>query len=238
MLLKQGHAAAAATELSLLAEFPVWSDVRARRHLAHDWDDLDIATTRWELLAGSPAKAEAALAQLLARARSRGDVRRSFKLRLLHAMAQARRGDEHGAVLSVLPLLHEVGKEGAVRLFVDEGPLAAALIVRAQAVAEGSDPLFADYMQRLLTAFGSLANPLEAVAQPRRDTPGPLEPLTSKEIKLLQMLGEGYSNRALAEKLFVSESTVRTHLRKINAKLLANNRTQAVSLGRRYGLIA
>ena len=51
------------------------------------------------------------------------------------------------------------------------------------------------------------------------------------------LLAEGYSNGAMAEKLFVSDSTVRTHLRNINMKLEAKSRTQAVSLARRYGLI-
>ncbi len=69
-------------------------------------------------------------------------------------------------------------------------------------------------------------------------SPGaPLEPLTRKEIRVLQLLAEGYSNTAMAEKLFVSDSTVRTHLRNINTKLGARSRTQAVAIGRRLGLI-
>ena len=54
---------------------------------------------------------------------------------------------------------------------------------------------------------------------------------------MLQLLAEGYSNTAMAEKLFVSDSTVRTHLRNINTKLGARSRTQAVAIGRRLGLI-
>jgi LuxR family maltose regulon positive regulatory protein len=56
-------------------------------------------------------------------------------------------------------------------------------------------------------------------------------------MRVLKLLAEGYSNSAIAEKLFVSDSTVRTHLRNINMKLSASNRTQAVSLARKYGLI-
>jgi len=54
---------------------------------------------------------------------------------------------------------------------------------------------------------------------------------------VLQLLAEGYSNSAMAEKLFVSDSTVRTHLRNINMKLGALSRTQAVALARRQGVI-
>ena len=57
-------------------------------------------------------------------------------------------------------------------------------------------------------------------------------------IRVLQLLVEGYSNSAMAEKLYVSDSTVRTHLRNINAKLGAHSRTQAVAIARRLGLIA
>ena len=61
--------------------------------------------------------------------------------------------------------------------------------------------------------------------------------LTVKEIRLLQLLSEGHSNKVLADKVFVSQSTVRTHLRHIYAKLGASNRTHTVALGRQQGLI-
>ncbi len=64
-----------------------------------------------------------------------------------------------------------------------------------------------------------------------------VEPLTPKEQKVLQLLAEGYSNVAMAERLFVSETTVRTHLRNISAKLHASNRTQAVAIARQLGLL-
>ena len=54
---------------------------------------------------------------------------------------------------------------------------------------------------------------------------------------MLKLLAEGYSNGAMAEKLFVSESTVRTHLRSINLKISAKSRTQAVAIARKLGVI-
>ncbi len=64
-----------------------------------------------------------------------------------------------------------------------------------------------------------------------------VDALTQKEARILALLAEGYSNSALAEKLFVSDSTVRTHLRNINAKLGAQSHTQAISIARRLGII-
>jgi LuxR family maltose regulon positive regulatory protein len=74
---------------------------------------------------------------------------------------------------------------------------------------------------------------------PEQDGPAPAdtEALTRKELRVLQLLAEGYSNSAMAEKLFVSDSTVRTHLRNINMKLGARSRTQAVAIARRLGLM-
>jgi LuxR family maltose regulon positive regulatory protein len=63
------------------------------------------------------------------------------------------------------------------------------------------------------------------------------ESLTSRELEVLRMLSAGHRNKVIAEKLFVSELTIKSHLRKINAKLGAQNRTQSVAIGREKGLI-
>ncbi len=54
---------------------------------------------------------------------------------------------------------------------------------------------------------------------------------------VLELLVEGYSNSAMAEKLYLSDITVRTHLRSINAKLDARSRTHAVALARKASLV-
>ena len=61
--------------------------------------------------------------------------------------------------------------------------------------------------------------------------------ITPQEVRILQLLAEGHSNGALAAQLKVSDSTVRTHLRNINAKLNAHNRMQAVATARRLAVI-
>ena len=125
-----------------------------------------------------------------------------------------------------------------MRLLLDEGPAVGALVQRYQALHDSGqvcDPLLGDYLQRLLQAFGPLPSEADAASDLLG---GALEPLTKKEIRVLQLLVEGYSNSAMAEKLFVSDSTVRTHLRNINMKLGAHSRTQAVAIARRLGLIA
>ena len=124
-----------------------------------------------------------------------------------------------------------------MRLILDEGPAVGALVHRfKQQLDNGanSQPVLSDYVQRLLYAFGPLHNPADHNTEAHT---GILDPLTPKELRVLALLVEGYSNSAMAEKLHVSDSTVRTHLRSINSKLDAHSRTQAVAIARKLGLV-
>src|SRR5215831_14088664 len=64
------------------------------------------------------------------------------------------------------------------------------------------------------------------------------EPLTDREVQVLGLLAEGLSNKAIAARLGISDQTVKFHVASISGKLGAHNRTEAVRLGVRRGLIA
>lgn len=61
--------------------------------------------------------------------------------------------------------------------------------------------------------------------------------ITRRELEILELIAQGLSNREIAEKLFVSENTVKTHSSRVFDKLGAKRRTQAVQLGKEFGLI-
>ena len=61
--------------------------------------------------------------------------------------------------------------------------------------------------------------------------------ITKRELEILELIARGMSNREIAEKLFVSENTVKTHSSRLFDKLGARRRTQAVQLGKEMGLI-
>jgi DNA-binding CsgD family transcriptional regulator len=61
--------------------------------------------------------------------------------------------------------------------------------------------------------------------------------ITRRELEILELIAQGLSNREIAEKLFVSENTVKTHSSRVFDKLGARRRTQAVQLGKEYGLL-
>jgi DNA-binding NarL/FixJ family response regulator len=61
--------------------------------------------------------------------------------------------------------------------------------------------------------------------------------LTGREIELLHLMVDGLSNKQIAEKLFISENTVKYHIRNILQKLDVQNRTEAVGIAIRKGLL-
>ena len=61
--------------------------------------------------------------------------------------------------------------------------------------------------------------------------------ITKRELEILELIAQGMSNREIAEKLFVSENTVKTHSSRLFDKLSAKRRTQAVQIGKEIGLI-
>ena len=251
IFLFQGKQRAAQEELQRANDGAVWQRVRSQHLPAHDLEYFELAQLRWELHFGAAAAALQGLAQEHALALAQGRLRRALKLQVLHSLALQRNGDTQAALALMETALRSACQEGYQRLLIDEGPAVAALLRRvlqgptAQMEA-ARDPIFTDYLQQLLRAWPGIDTEADTEADndpatgalPPAPPPSPLaEPLTPKEMRILALLAEGYSNIALADKLFVSKSTVRTHLRNINVKLDAQSRTQAVAIARRRGLI-
>lgn len=239
LLLLQGHSRAALQELERAKDPDLWCWIARMRLTANDLEYLQLARLRWEINAGDADWASADLAAAHDEARLASRHRRALKLALLRAMALYRAGAPAEAFEQLTAVLQEACGEGFLRLIIDEGPLAGRLLRDFNADLKGrqsssDDPILREYRERLLEAFGHLPAETPETDDPRQEL---IEPLTRKEIHVLQLLAEGYSNSAMAEKLFVSDSTVRTHLRNINAKLGARSRTQAVAIARRLGLI-
>jgi len=255
VLMLQGQAESAAAALDRADDRAVWDRVARRQMIAHDIEDIAIGRLRWQALYGDARAAADQAAAMVAEARAAQRLRRALKLQVLQCLAQQRAGDEAAAQALLVEVLQAASVEGWVRLLLDEGPALARLLAQLQAAdAEPlrRDPILADWLQRLLQIAGTqdgepgdLAegeDADDAAADARAASAGggdglPTEPLTRREIRVLQLLAEGYSNSAMAEKLFVSDSTVRTHLRNINMKLGARSRTQAVAIARKLAVI-
>ncbi len=81
--------------------------------------------------------------------------------------------------------------------------------------------------------------PVPAAAPPFSLNEGRVKDLgiTKRELEILELIAHGLSNREIADKLFVSENTVKTHSSRLFDKLSARRRTQAVQIGKEMGLI-
>ncbi|WP_310388419.1 LuxR C-terminal-related transcriptional regulator [Roseateles sp.] len=238
LLQLRGDVAAASRELEQ-ADVPfLWERLEGFSMMSHDLDSLQIARLRLMVYEGRADRAVPLLRDARDRARQAHRYRRVLQLRILLSMALHAANMQEAALEELHRALSDAGAEGFIRLFVDEGDRVAVLL---QQLTRASDQLDValptrGYIVKLLAAFGqSREESGQALAL---SGAGMAEALTRKEFQVLKLLGEGLSNDAMATELQVLDTTVRTHLRSINAKLGANNRTQAVSIARRLGLIS
>lgn len=239
LFLLQGNEPAARDEMLSADDAAVWDALARQARPAHEVEDLFIAKLRVDLHFGDAGSAIGRIDPEWRRAMSAGRRYRVMKLRILLSIAFHRAGDIGRATDELTVTLREASREGFVRIVLDEGAVIGPLLYRVasdfSAGNSPADPVLVSYTQALLDTFGPLV--LDDEAHDGVPDEPPREALTSKEVRVLQLLAEGYSNAAMAEKLFVSDSTVRTHLRNINAKLSSRSRTQAVAVARRLGLI-
>ena len=152
----------------------------------------------------------------------------------LQALAYQARGDLSLALPPLKRALALAEPEGYVRIFADEGQPMARLL--SEAVARGVAP---GYAEKLLTACSQKSEVITSLP-PSSLPPSPqplVEPLSQRELEILQLIAQGLSNREISERLFLALSTVKGHNQNIFGKLGAQRRTEAIARARELGLI-
>ncbi|GGX92782.1 DNA-binding response regulator [Streptomyces anandii JCM 4720] len=115
-------------------------------------------------------------------------------------------------------------------LLKDAGP---ERLLAAVTAVYGGDALFAPVVtRRLVEAFTARAEP----ESPGGSSPG-LRALTTREVEVLRLVARGLTNAEAADRLFISEATVKTHLNRTMSKLSLTSRAQAVVLAYESGLV-
>jgi LuxR family transcriptional regulator, maltose regulon positive regulatory protein len=188
----------------------------------------------------APERALGLLGRLHALAAAQGRTGSVIEARALQALALSAGGDQAGALEALAEALTLGAPEGYLRVFVDEGPPMAALLHQLLAGRRRERPAAAvprEYLARLVEAFEQAGLPVRAPAGGGVVVAGLVEPLTARELEVLQLLAAGAPNRAIAEQLVVTQETVKKHLSHLFDKLGVANRTQAVARARQLGLL-
>lgn len=220
-----------------LLEYQAWCALRsgdgaaAQALLAGGSDDLHAVggLVRAELLLeqGQPAATAALLQGLLDRQPQHLLRESHLRTRLLLAAALFEQGQVVAARRLLAAALRAAASEGAVRPFRE---LAAALGSLLGIVAQ-QEPLSVEARQflRPLLPAGSDRRWGEDMHAATGAGPGALAALTPREQEVLRLVAAGHTNAAIARRLTLAESTVKTHLANIYTKLRARNRVEAVA---------
>jgi LuxR family maltose regulon positive regulatory protein len=121
---------------------------------------------------------------------------------------------------------------GFIRIFVDKGPPMARLLYKA--ASRGIAP---DYARRLLSEFPVAEPEQTGLSKTQALRHELIEPLSERELEVLQLIAAGLTNPEIASRLFLALNTVKVHTRNIYGKLGVNSRTQAVARARAWGIL-
>jgi LuxR family maltose regulon positive regulatory protein len=157
---------------------------------------------------------------------------------LLRAQLHVASGNEEAGLADVAGALKLAEPEGFISIFVEEGiEIADLLSILLRRKLLGV--VRTKYVESILAAFPNipeLALPGSGTSDVHDDL-SPIDPLTPRELEVLNHLAAGDSNQAIAEQLVITLSAVKKHTGNIYAKLNVNSRIQAVVRARQLGLV-
>jgi LuxR family maltose regulon positive regulatory protein len=163
------------------------------------------------------------LQHLLKAAEMGGRTSRVIEILILQALALHAGGDTARAMTMLERSLTLAEPGGFIRIFVDEGPQMETLLRRMKA----EDGRIKEYVRTLLAAFA------DKESFPSDPSPQPLiEPLSNRELEVLNLIAEGLSNREIGLRLYLSHNTIKRHASSIYEKLGVHSRTEAVAKAR------
>ncbi len=219
----------AAQVLTLLHQ----GNLTAAAHLA-ETHELPISQARVHLAQGHPSAALALLEPLRQQAEAKGWQDERLKVMVLQAVALQAHGEKDEAVRLLGDALALAEPGGFIRIFVDEGIPMARLLSEVAA-----HEIMPDYTGKLLAVFEAEAHKSEDRAYLPPATPDQtlVEPLSQRELEVLQLIAQGLSNREIGKRLFLALDTVKGHNRRTFGKLLVQRRTEAVAKARLLNIL-
>jgi LuxR family maltose regulon positive regulatory protein len=173
------------------------------------------------------------LLHLLDAAEVGGRTTKAIEIQILQGLTFQAGGEISRALAAIEQAIGLAEPEGFIRIFVDEGPPMARLLY--EALSRGIAP---DYVRRLLVAFPVTEPEQTDVSQILASNSEVIEPLSERELEVLQLLAEGLTNQEIGSRLFLALNTVKAHSSNIYGKLGVHSRTQAVAKARALGLLS
>lgn len=146
---------------------------------------------------------------------------------MLEALGYQRLGNLAAARASLERALSLAEPGGYVRLFVDEGEPMRQLLREIAGSTRGKSA------QWVLRAWGTPERSAASVAS----VVGLVEPLTPREIEILRLIAAGLRNQEIADRLYISVSTVKRHVANAYGKLGVAHRTEAVARANRLSIL-
>ena len=243
MLTVQGRINLAKREIDRCADTALWDRINRLSLRANEVETYELGAARCAVHGPQPGSAINRLRSALDFAERAQRARRALTLRLILAQAHYRASQPNKAMRILSKAVCFAAAEGYQTALQDEGRLLLDMLHELREKPDVLGPGAPPSDDVLLFLEGVLGRPVPEPWVP------PAEPvslnastseataLTRKELKLLALAADGLSNNDLAERLFVAETTVRTHLRNINAKLGTRSRVEAIAVARRSGLL-
>jgi LuxR family maltose regulon positive regulatory protein len=193
-----------------------------------------IVLARVLLAEGKQDEALALLDKLLHNAELIGRIGSVIEVLVLHATARQAQNELDQATTFLERAISLAEEEGFIQVFLEEGR--GMEILLGEAIKRGVARNHAMKI-KLLAAFEGGGTPSAQV--PKRGAPEiPIvEPLSGREIEVLQLIADGYSNREIGGKLFITVGTVKRHITNIYGKLGVHRRTQAIARARELDIL-
>jgi LuxR family maltose regulon positive regulatory protein len=190
-----------------------------------------VAQGRADLDARHLADAQHLLNRLLETAVTAGWMGKVLEILVLQALAYQGQGQVEEALKTLERAFSLAEPEGYFRIFLDEGQPMARLLYKAaeQGIVPG-------YTGRLLAAFPA-GEPAVTHTPLHTGSPAMVEPLSKRELEVLQLIVAGATNAEIAQELYIALNTTKNHVKNIYGKLAVHSRAQAIARSRELGLI-
>jgi LuxR family transcriptional regulator, maltose regulon positive regulatory protein len=249
-------------ELIRASRWVEWLEIEELHATAFAHERAEVARARVLLAKAQPVLALERLEPVLVRATAAQRWGHVIETRLLQALAYQMHQQETSALSALSEAVRLAEPENYICCFVDEGPAMVSLLSRLRQEQHKTGPT--PYLDTLLAAFphsaidatqsqrvvaskvlpGIPMRGKHATNAPRlkqiikHTTSQPLlDPLSDRELEVLQLLASGESNQEIAQELTIVVDTVKRHVSQIFAKLTVKNRVQAVRRAQELGLL-